>query len=138
MASGNQLVEVAREMRPGGVLIDGENLARAIEDTAQALKSKKRPIYEETFAHQDVLVRADLLLPLRGGYKLVEVKPSSGVKPYHVEDAAIQVWVNRNASLNIKRDGLGSRRANVAPRRLPVHSRPTQALVRLAHHFQGQ
>jgi hypothetical protein len=103
MASGNQLGEVAREMHPGGVMIDGENLTRAIEDTAQALKGRKRPIYEATFAHMEVLVRADLLLPVRGGYRLVEVKSAGGVKPYHVEDAAIQAWVIRNAGLDIKR-----------------------------------
>lgn len=102
MASGNRLGEVARCLHPGGVLIDGENLSHAIEATVQVLKGRKRPIYEATFAHKDVLVRADLLLPVRGGYRLVEVKSSSKVKPYHVEDAAIQAWVIRNAGLDIK------------------------------------
>jgi hypothetical protein len=103
MANGNRLGEMARELHPGGVLIDGGNLSRAIEDTTQALKGRKRPIYEATFAHKEVLVRADLLLPVRGGYRLVEVKSSGELKPYHVEDAAIQAWVIRNAGLEIKR-----------------------------------
>jgi hypothetical protein len=103
MASGNLLGEVARDLHPGGVLIDGADLSQAIDDTTLALKGKKRPIFEATFAHKEVLVRADLLLPVRGGHKLVEVKSSTEVKPYHIEDAAIQAWVIRNAGLDIKR-----------------------------------
>jgi len=52
-----------------------------------------RPIFEATFQHDGVLVRADLLLPTPSGYRMVEVKSSTSVKPYHVDDCAIQSWV---------------------------------------------
>lgn len=40
---------------------------------------------------------------MRGGYDLVEVKSSTGVKAYHLEDAAVQTWVVRSAGVRLSR-----------------------------------
>ena len=102
MENGNRVGEVARAMHPGGVLIDDEDLSQALEATAAALKGRKKPLFEATFAYKGVLVRADLLLPVRGGYSLVEVKSSTKPKPYHLEDVAIQAWVIRHCEIDLR------------------------------------
>ncbi len=92
--AGNDVGEVARELYPDGILISDENLRDALESTRRALIQRPiRPIFEATFQHDGVLVKADLLLPARKGYRMVEVKSSASVKTYHIDDCAIQAWV---------------------------------------------
>lgn len=98
MAAGNLVGEKAREFFPSGVLIDWPRDAsgrdQAVQQTAQHLIAKSpRPIFEATFAHERTLVRADLLLPEKRRWNLVEVKSSTSVKDYHLFDTAIQSHV---------------------------------------------
>ena len=64
------------------------------------------PIFEATFRHEGVLVRADVLVPDGNAWRLVEVKASTSVKDYHVLDCAIQDWVLRNSGIDITRIAL--------------------------------
>ncbi|MEE8542355.1 MAG: DUF2779 domain-containing protein, partial [Gammaproteobacteria bacterium] len=59
------------------------------------------PIFEATFRHEGVLVRADVLVPDADGWHVIEVKASTSVKEYHVLDCAIQDWVLRNSGINV-------------------------------------
>ena len=106
MSAGNKVGEVARELYPGGVLIDGENLSKACLDTERALADPSRPVFEATLKHDGVLVRADLLLPEKKAWRLVEVKSSTSVKEYHYADAAIQTWVIKGAGVRVDRTEL--------------------------------
>ena len=94
---GYEVGEVAQSLFPEGVLIgDDDDLSAALAATQAALANHPgKPIFEATFQHDGVLVRADLLLPTLGGYRLVEVKASASVKPYHLADCAVQAWVLR-------------------------------------------
>lgn len=65
------------------------------------MTSPTRPIFEATFEHDGLLIRADLLLPEADGYRLVEVKSSASVKSYHLIDAAIQNWVVQKNGLTV-------------------------------------
>lgn len=103
LTAGNEVGEVARSLYPDGFLIESLDSKQALYDTAQILTKKSRPVFEAAFATNGVLVRSDLLLPLRGGYRMVEVKSSTSVKEYHLADAAIQAWVAKKAGLSIKR-----------------------------------
>jgi hypothetical protein len=100
---GNQVGELARTFYPEGVLIDEPTLSKALEQTQSVLLGTPRPIFEATFQTDGVLVRADLLLPDVGGYRMVEVKSSTEVKPYHLDDAAIQAWVARQTGVSLTR-----------------------------------
>ncbi len=91
--TGTYVGEIAQQLYPEGVLIDGGNLAEAVKRTKEILKGDKRPIFEATFQSDGLLIRADLLLPNQDGYRMVEVKSSTSVKDYHLTDAAIQKWV---------------------------------------------
>jgi predicted RecB family nuclease len=59
------------------------------------------PIFEATFRHENVLIRADVLIPEEGGWHVVEVKASTSVKEYHKLDCAIQLWVMRESGLPV-------------------------------------
>lgn len=93
--TGHEIGELAQSLCPDGILIeDQDNLAAAIAATKAALKNyPDRPIFEATFQHEGLLIRADVLIPTRKGYRMTEVKSSTSVKPYHVDDCAVQAWV---------------------------------------------
>ncbi len=102
MASGTNTGEVFRSLYANGVLIDAETLSEALSMTIDVLhESQNAPIFEATFEAGDVLVRIDMLAPSAHGYRLVEVKSSTSVKNYHLDDAAIQTWVAKQAGLEI-------------------------------------
>lgn len=102
MANGTHVGETFRETYPEGVLVDTEDLLSALEMTQALIASNQSPpIFEATFQANDVLVRIDMLAPAEGGYRLVEVKSSTSVKNYHLDDAAIQTWVAQNAGIPI-------------------------------------
>ena len=98
---GYEVAEVARSLFPNGVLIEGEaDLQSALDATRRAMQRfPDRPLYEATFQHDNVLVQADLLLPSPAGYRMVEVKSSTCVKPHHLDDCALQAWVIRQNGL---------------------------------------
>lgn len=100
-ATGTYVGEVAQQLYPDGVLIDGEDLRQAVADTQAILASEKHPIFEATLQADGLLIRADLLLPDRDGFRMVEVKSSTKVKDYHLTDAAIQSWVAQQAGLSL-------------------------------------
>lgn len=100
-AAGHAVGDVARGLFPGGILIGHDReLSQALRETREALTSE-RPIYEATFEHGGVLIRADILLPNGSGHQLVEVKSSTEIKDYHLPDCAVQTWVTRNTGLKI-------------------------------------
>jgi len=98
-ATGTYVGEVAQQLYPDGILIDGDDLWQAVADTQEILVGESRPIFEATFQSDGLLIRADLLLPADGGFRMVEVKSSTSVKEYYLEDAAIQSWVAQRAKL---------------------------------------
>ncbi|MGF1546743.1 MAG: DUF2779 domain-containing protein [Thiotrichales bacterium] len=100
---GTAVGEVARSLYPGGVLIDTDDLSTAMRQTARALAEAPRPLFEATFEAERVLVRVDLLLPAERGFRLVEVKSSTQVKDYHLDDAAVQAWVAGRAGVTLDR-----------------------------------
>jgi len=100
---GNEIGEIAQRLCPNGILIeDQDNLTAAIAATKSALATyPDRPLFEATFQHEGLLVRADVLLPTRRGYRMTEVKSSASVKPYHVDDCAVQAWVLKQNGIRI-------------------------------------
>ena len=100
---GHQVGELARAEHPDGVLIGHDAaLSEALKQTQAVLgASPRRPVFEATVRHADVLVRADLLVPTRGGFHMAEVKSSAAVKPYHLIDVAVQAWVFRAAGVPV-------------------------------------
>ena len=105
--AGTTVGLLARHMHADGVLIDAEDLRSALRQTAQALTVKpRRPLFEATFEHDGVLVRTDLLRPVARGWRMIEVKSSTSIKAYHLEDAAVQSWVLQGAGLPLREQAI--------------------------------
>ncbi len=99
---GHSVGEVARQLEPGGVLIGSDNnLAQALAETRTKLEAGAKVLFEPTFEHKGVLIRADVLTVERGGVRINEVKASTEVKDYHFNDAAIQAWVIEQWGLKV-------------------------------------
>jgi len=96
----------AQERFPGGVLIDAPHTDHrlALDQTQSAIEAGALTLYEATFQHDGVLVKADILTRSRVGsaWDLVEVKSTASVKPAHIPDAAIQLWVLREAGVPVQ------------------------------------
>ena len=102
-AAGHEVGALACSLYPDGIMIEATaGLADAAAMTAKLLTTGwDRPIFEATFIHEDVLIRADLLLPVAGGWHVAEVKASTGLKAYHLGDIATQLWVIRQNGVPI-------------------------------------
>ncbi len=103
LAMGIHVGDMARRLYPDGVLIAGDDLGQAVQDTQRLLAEEQRPLFEATFQAEGVLIRVDLLLPDGDAWRLVEVKSSAGVKEYHLIDAAVQAWVATQTGLALSR-----------------------------------
>lgn len=103
--TGHQVGDIARELFGPGILIGHvHELESAIAETARLVaECQKTTLFEAAFRHGDVLVRADVLRPVDGGYDLIEVKASTAVKDYQLDDCAIQAWVIQNAGVTLRR-----------------------------------
>jgi hypothetical protein len=108
-AAGNQVGEVARRLfdpKGTGQMIDvkTEGYDPAFART-QKLLVTSQPIFEAGFAATGAMAFADILLPVRkkgkDTWRLIEVKSSTSVKDYHLEDAAIQAYVAKAAGLSL-------------------------------------
>jgi hypothetical protein len=114
-AEGHVIGRIAQAMWPQGVDIEAavqqtlgpfrRDLGLSGKLTQQAV-AKRQTMFEATFSHSNVLVQADVLLPVRGGWQMLEVKSSGSVKDYHITDLATQVWVAERCGITLKSVGL--------------------------------
>ncbi|MCB1609029.1 MAG: hypothetical protein KDI71_18860 [Xanthomonadales bacterium] len=113
---GTDFGVLARALLGGGELVDfGHDHRSAISRTSELLGSANPPehIFEAAITHQNVIVRVDALRTIGNEFDLIEVKSSTEVKEYFIEDCAIQTWVARGAGLPIRRVMLGLLNPNV-------------------------
>jgi hypothetical protein len=98
---GKRLWLAVHRPDPGGVLIgEGVTLSEALRETREALEQAGDvTLYEATFRHKGVLIRADVLERRRGRCRMVEVKSATRLKEYHLQDIAIQGWVTEGAGV---------------------------------------
>ncbi|MCI0548658.1 MAG: DUF2779 domain-containing protein [Candidatus Rokubacteria bacterium] len=100
---GHEVGLLARAAFPGGVLVEGD-LDAALARTAELVRDPATSaIYEATFRHGDLLVRADVLERRPAGrWRLVEVKAATGVKAHYLWDLAVQWHVLTGAGLDLE------------------------------------
>ena len=91
-ASGHEVGELAKSLFPGGAEIefDHNRFDAMAKQTADLIDSGVDVIYEATFSSGDLLVMADILVRDGDRWDFYEVKSSTRVKPYHLQDAAFQ------------------------------------------------
>lgn len=103
-STGNTVGDYARKVLPGGIEIefDSDDFDGMISRTQQLIEQGVDTIYEATFKQKDIFAMADILHKSDDGWNMYEVKASTGVKPYHVDDAAIQ-WYCLSDSIKINK-----------------------------------
>ncbi|WP_291919036.1 DUF2779 domain-containing protein [Limnohabitans sp.] len=118
-AEGHVVVRTAQAMWPDGLNVEEaalqasggqrRDLGRARALTQQAMAHKK-PLFEATFEHDSLLVQADVMVPMRGAWQMLEVKSSTSTstspKAYHHADLATQTWVAQQTGVPLKWEGL--------------------------------
>ena len=105
--TGNAVGEVARQRFSNGRLIEESHLEhdRAVRTTRAILADSLTPaLYEAAFTFQGIRMRCDVLKRNGlGEFDLVEVKSTTGVKPEHITDVAIQVYAAEGSGVPINR-----------------------------------
>jgi Domain of unknown function(DUF2779) len=104
-ASGHEVGDFAHMLFPGGVVVpyDGMTRERQIEKTREEIDRGTKAIYEATFCHDDVLVKADILVRDGGYWNLYEVKSATSVKEHYWDDVAIQHYVISGSGIPLNR-----------------------------------
>lgn len=100
--NGHEVGLLAQQLFPGGVDCSPAtplDFGPAIAATQAAIARGERVIYEAAFLHEGVLAALDILVKDADGWKAFEVKSSTGVKEYHVNDAALQAHVIEGCGL---------------------------------------
>ncbi len=104
---GHQVGDIAQKLydpKSKGTLIDPqfEGFDAAFERTRDLLQTA-HPIFEAGFRAEGALAFADVMQPVKKGGKLswrmVEVKSSTSVKDYHLDDAAVQAFLARSSGV---------------------------------------
>jgi len=100
---GTDVGLLAQQLFPGGEVIEyeGSTFAEKIQKTQDLIQSGTETIYEATFQYDGVLVMVDILHKGPKGWELYEVKGSTGVKPVHESDVAVQYYVLKGCGLDL-------------------------------------
>ncbi len=102
---GNMVGELAKSLFKDGIDIK-EIVPRENDKISRKLLNKKKPLFEAGFLHKNgkCYARADILLPVAGGkWDILEVKSSTSVKEYHLEDISFQRYCYESAGLKIRK-----------------------------------
>lgn len=104
---GMAVGELARQRFPNGALVEETHFEhdRAIETTKSLLTQTEIPaIYEAGFTFQGIRTRVDILRRIGySAFDLLEVKSTTRVKPEHISDVAIQVYVVEGSGVPVSR-----------------------------------
>jgi len=100
-AMGGRVGRTARDLFPGGVEIpyDPQDFPGMVRRTDELIRSGTETIYEASFLYKDVFAAADILHYEQGQWHIYEVKASTGVKDYYLDDGAIQYFILNNSGL---------------------------------------
>ncbi|MFL1707447.1 DUF2779 domain-containing protein [Campylobacter sp. MOP7] len=101
---GNEVGRLAQEYFKGGILIefDPSNFESMAERTKELIDSGAKIIYEATFISNGVFAMADILVKNGSEYEIYEVKSSTSVKDYHIDDISVQ-WYCISSVLPLKK-----------------------------------
>lgn len=102
--TGYDVGELAKELFPNGVEIefDNSNFNGMIEKTKELIANGTEVIYEATFKEDGIFAMADILVKNGDAWDIYEVKASTKVKEYHINDTAIQ-WYALSKAINLNR-----------------------------------
>jgi len=101
-AGGNQVGDIAQQLYGSDESVEvAFDFKTMVAETRRLIDRAEFPVFEASFRHENVLIRADVMVPEGDGWHVIEVKASTSVKDYHVLDCAIQDWVLRNSGIDV-------------------------------------
>lgn len=106
---GHEIGDVARRIYDASgnaILIDvnTEGFGNALKRSAELLKKSPQPIFEAGFKSEDTVAFADVMVPDAedsASWKMIEVKSSTSVKEYHLDDVSVQAFLARSMGIPI-------------------------------------
>jgi len=103
--SGTDVGILAQQLFPGGVEVPYKGLShqQQVELTRAEIDQGTETIYEATFLHDGIFVKADILHHGPLGWEIYEVKGSTEVKDVYIFDAAIQYLVLTGSGLDVSK-----------------------------------
>ena len=105
--TGSAVGKLARQRFPEGRLITEDYFEhqQAVASTSAVIADRSVPaIYEAAFTFERIRVRADILTRVYGSsFDLVEVKSSTRVKPEHIPDVAVQLYVLKGSGISVNK-----------------------------------
>ena len=103
--TGYQVGDLAKELFPNGIEIEfnSDTFDEMIQKTKKLIDSGCEVIYEATFKENNIFAMADILVKNGDNWDIYEVKASTSVKDYHLNDAAIQ-WYAISKVLKLNPD----------------------------------
>jgi len=107
--TGHNVGFLAQQLFPGGIDASrGEHaqVAEAIAYTAELISNGATVIYEAAFSDGETLCYMDILVKESDGWAAYEVKASTHVKDYQVNDVAFQYYVITRSGLPLRRVSL--------------------------------
>lgn len=106
MAAGQRVGNLARGLFPDGVAgwsHPFDDVEAAAAHTRACLANRPPAVFEATFASPEGLsARVDILARTGRGWRLIEVKSSTSVKPEHLPDVAFQLHVLRTCGIEVE------------------------------------
>jgi hypothetical protein len=89
------------------VAFEPGNIGKAIADTQEFLKEKKKAICEASFSSKSGFCAVDILhVPtgnIKDGAELIEVKQSTSVQPKHIPDIAFQLFILEECGIKVNK-----------------------------------
>jgi hypothetical protein len=100
-STGHEVGKLAQNLFPGGIEVPYEGLSHSeqLMMTQSLIKEGHDTIYEAAFCHDGIFVKADVLNKGNDGWNLYEVKASTSMKDYHVNDVSVQYHVLNGSGL---------------------------------------
>jgi hypothetical protein len=103
-AQGTSVGELAQELFPGGMDATPDydrkdGIAIGLRQTKQWIDEGASVIYEAAVSPNGLYAAMDILVKEENGYRAIEVKSSTSVKPYHIDDAAVQYYALTQAGI---------------------------------------
>jgi len=101
---GYDVGDLAKQLFPNGVeiIFDTDNFDAMLDKTKELIRNNCEVIYEATFKEKGIFAMADILVKNGTSWDIYEVKASTGIKEYHLNDAGVQYYALQN-SINIGR-----------------------------------
>ncbi len=91
----------AQKLFSNGIDLSQYSYLENIKKTKEALK-EKRPLFEAGFEFNNCFSRADILVPNKDGWDIIEVKAATKTKDINVHDISFQRYVYEGNGLKIK------------------------------------